>query len=61
MAEKAKRRTALEISEELALLGANLSAGSSLDTCSVSLNTLRKNLDDALDLYADVLRRPRFV
>ena len=60
LAEGTKRRTALEISEELALLGANLSAGSSLDTCSVSLNTLRKNLDDALDLYADVILNPVF-
>ena len=58
--EGTKKRTSLEISEALALLGANLSAGCSLDTSSVSLNTLRANLDAALDLYADVILNPSF-
>ena len=60
LTEGTRRRTALEISEELALLGANLGAGCSLDTSSVSLNTLRQNLDAALDLYADVILNPAF-
>jgi zinc protease len=60
LAEGTKRRTSLEISEELGLLGADLSAGCSLDACSVSLNALRQNLDTALDLYADVVLNPAF-
>ena len=60
LTEGTRRRTALEISEELALLGAHLSAGCSLDSSSVALNTLRKNLDAALDLYADVILNPSF-
>jgi len=60
LAEGTRRRTSLEISDELALLGADLGAGCSLDTCSVSLNTLRQNLDAALDLYADVILNPSF-
>jgi zinc protease len=60
LTEGTKRRTALEISEELELLGAHLGAGCSLDTCTVSLNTLSKNLDAALDLFADVILNPAF-
>jgi len=60
LTEGTRRRTALEISEELALLGASLGANCSLDTSSVSLNTLRKNLDAALDLFADVILNPSF-
>lgn len=58
--EGTKKRTSLEISEELALLGAGLGAGSDLDTSSVSLNTLKEKLDDALDIYADVILNPSF-
>jgi len=58
--EGTARRTSLEISEELALLGAYIGAGSALDTCSVSLNALRQNLDASLDLYADVILHPSF-
>ena len=60
LAEGTKRRTSLEISEELALLGAELQAAASLDTCSVSLNALKQNLDASLDLYADVILNPAF-
>ncbi len=60
LAEGTKRRTSLEISDELALLGANLSAACSLDTCTVAFNALRRNLDASLDLYADVILNPAF-
>jgi zinc protease len=53
-------RDALEISEELALLGASLGAGSSLDVSVVSLSALRQNLDASLDLYTDVILNPSF-
>jgi zinc protease len=55
-----KRRTALEISEELQMLGAQLSSGCNLDMATVYLTTLKATLDDALDIYADVILNPDF-
>ncbi|MEI7898786.1 MAG: pitrilysin family protein [bacterium] len=60
LTEGTRKRTSLEISDELALLGADLGAGCSLDTATVSLNTLLSTLDAALDLYADVILNPSF-
>lgn len=60
MDEGTPRRTALQISDELYLLGANLSAGSDLDSSSVYLSTLTSTLDSALDIYADVILNPVF-
>jgi zinc protease len=54
------RRTALEISDELQLLGAQLSSGSNLDASTVYLSALKNTLDEALDLYADVILNPIF-
>ena len=53
--EGTARRTALQISDELASLGANLNAGSDLDSSGVSLSSLTSTLDPALDIYADVI------
>jgi zinc protease len=58
--EGAGDNDALEISEQLALLGAELSAGAGLDTASVGLSALTENLDPSLDLFADVVLRPTF-
>ena len=58
--EGTKKRTALEISDELARLSATIGAGSSLDSSSVTLNTLSENLDEALEIYADVILNPAF-
>ena len=58
--EGTKRRTALEISEELQLLGANLGSGSGLDTSSIYLSALKANLQDSLEIYADVILNPEF-
>jgi zinc protease len=55
-----KRRNALQISDELMQLGANLSANSDLDTSTVSLSALKENLDPSLDLFADVILNPAF-
>ena len=41
-------------------LGANLSAGASLDGTSAGLSALKQNLDPSVALFADMLRRPRF-
>ena len=55
-----KRRDALQISDELMRLGANLNAGSDLDTSTVSLSALKENLDASLDVFADVILNPSF-
>ncbi len=53
-------RSALEISDELARLGAYLSANSGIDASGVSISALKENLDDSLELYADVILNPAF-
>ena len=58
--EGTNRRTALEISDEAARLGARIAAGSGIDSSVVSLNALKENLDDSLDLYSDIVLNPDF-
>src|SRR5438309_1982472 len=58
--EGTTKRTALQISDTLSQLGAVLSTGSQLDVSSVSLSTLKDNLDPALDIFADVILNPFF-
>jgi zinc protease len=53
-------RNALQISDQLAQLGANLGTGSRLDVSSVSLEALKENLDASLAIYADVILHPSF-
>ncbi|MCP4037799.1 MAG: insulinase family protein [bacterium] len=55
-----KRRGALEIDDTLADLGAELSTRSNLDLSTVELSALRDGLDEALELYADVILNPVF-
>jgi len=58
--EGTSHRSSLQISEELALLGARLNTGSNLDTSFVSMSTLKDKLDAALDIYTDVILNPIF-
>jgi zinc protease len=58
--EGTKNRNALEISDEIQRLGANLSTGSGFDDSNVNLNTLKRNLDPALELMADIVLNPTF-
>jgi zinc protease len=58
--EGTNRRTALEISDELAKLGASLGAGSNLDMSTVFMSALTENLDPSLDIFADVILNPSF-
>lgn len=58
--EGTKSRTSLQISEELAQLGASLLSGSDLDVSSVSLSALKANLDPSLAVFADVILNPSF-
>ncbi len=58
--EGTRQRDALAISEELALLGATLASGATLDHSQVNLSALLDKLDPALELYADVILNPVF-
>ena len=60
MDEGTATRNALQISDELALLGASLNTGANLDALTVSLSALKENLDKSLDIYADVILHPAF-
>jgi zinc protease len=55
-----KTRNALEISDQLALLGAQLQANSNLDLSTVKLSALKSKLDSSLELFADVILNPSF-
>jgi zinc protease len=56
--EGTRKRSSLQISDELQRLGASLSTGSNLDQTVVSLNALKANLDGALAIFADVALAP---
>jgi zinc protease len=56
----AGRRGALEIADEAAFLGAQLTSGASYDVANVSLHVPKRRLEAALDLLADVMLRPSF-
>lgn len=58
--EGTKAKNSIDISKELASLGATLGTGSDLDTSFVSLSTLKTTLDRALTLYSDVILNPAF-
>lgn len=60
MTEGTKKRSALQISDEQSLLGANLYSYSDLDKSQVFLSALKENLDASLDLFADVILNPTF-
>lgn len=53
-------RSALKISEELSLLGANLGSGATLDNAYVTLSALRDKLEPSLAIFADVALNPTF-
>jgi len=48
------------LDEELEVLGISIEAGVSSETISVSMSALAKDADRALELFADILRRPAF-
>jgi len=58
--EGTKNRNALEISDEMARLGASIGASSGIDASVVSLSALTENLDNSLELYADIVLNPSF-
>lgn len=58
--EGAAGRTALDLADEIDVLGADLSAGSGEHTASISLHVPVARLEPALALMADVTLRPDF-
>ena len=60
LTEGTTTRNSLQISDQAAYLGINLSASSSWDATTVSLHTPTSQLDSALALFADVALHPSF-
>jgi zinc protease len=58
--EGTTNRSALEISDELARLGARFSAGSGIDSSTIGISALKENLDASLDIFADLVLNPAF-
>jgi zinc protease len=53
-------RTTLQMAGELAEIGASLGTSGGHESTSVSLTTLKRHLEPALDLFADVILNPSF-
>ncbi|HLF13349.1 MAG TPA: insulinase family protein, partial [Bacteroidota bacterium] len=53
-------RNAIQISDELETIGANLGVNSGTDGSFVSLRTLTRHIDKALAVYSDVIVNPVF-
>ena len=60
MDEGTASRSSLEISQELSMLGASMGLGCGLDTSTAYLSSLKSNLDQSLQIYADVIMNPSF-
>ena len=58
--EGTSKLDALEISSQLAEMGTRISASAGLDLSSISLNTLKEQLNASLDIYADIILNPSF-
>ncbi len=58
--EGTKKRSSLQINEELANLGAQMNSGCNLDYGVVYLSALKEKLDESLAIYADVILNPAF-
>lgn len=58
--EGAGKRTAIQIAEELGNLGASLDSGADYDASFVALDILNTQLARGFDIFADVVRRPKF-
>ena len=55
-----KTRNALQIADDIAQLGATLTATSTMDASTISTRSLKKNFSAALDQLADVALNPSF-
>lgn len=55
-----KTRSAIDIANQLQSIGALVNAGASWDATNISMQTLTRNLDQALDIFSDVIVNPSF-
>ncbi len=55
-----KTRSADDIAKKLDFYGAEIGAGSSVDDINVSINCMKKDLNDVLPIYSDVIKNPSF-
>jgi zinc protease len=60
ISEGTKTRDALQISARAEALGAEIGAGSTLDTSYISLNCISGQLENSLELFSDLLLNPTF-
>ena len=62
LTEGTTKRTSREISEQAERMGATINANTGLATLSTSINSggLKNNFDQTLELFADVIRNPKF-
>jgi zinc protease len=60
MSESTRHHTAEQLATRLALLGASINSSASMESSSVSLSALKKNLDDSLAYYYSVIAEPGF-
>ncbi len=58
--EGTKSMDALQLSDELQMLGATLYTGSNLDNSFINLSSLKTNMDQSLNLFSDVILNPSF-
>ncbi|MCI0595525.1 MAG: insulinase family protein, partial [candidate division Zixibacteria bacterium] len=58
--EGTKTRSALQIADEVAGLGASLNTSSTMDASQVSIQSLTKNFSKAMELLSDVILNPSF-
>jgi zinc protease len=54
------KRSALDLDSDLQSIGASLNANATWDGTSVSLTTLKRHLDKALDIYSEAILHPAF-
>ena len=60
MNQGTKTRSSIDLSNQLAAIGARLNVGAGWDATSANLLTLTRQLDRALDIYADTITNPAF-
>ncbi len=60
LTEGTKTKNSLQISDQLADLGASMSSFSDIDNTYLRMNALKTNFDASLELYTDVLLNPSF-
>jgi zinc protease len=53
-------RSAVDIANQLQSIGASVNAGAGWDSSNISMQSLTKNLDQALNIYSDVVVNPSF-